>query len=33
LSEDPEEVQAWREKVAVVKREIISSKKQTFQNF
>jgi ribonuclease HI len=33
LSKDPKDVQAWREKATIVEREIVSSKKQTFQNF
>jgi hypothetical protein len=33
ISKEPKDVQTWREKAAVVKTEIVSSKKQAFQNF
>jgi hypothetical protein len=33
MSKEPKDVQTWREKVAVVRREVVSSKKQAFQNF
>jgi hypothetical protein len=33
ISEEPKDIQTWREKAAVVRREIVSSKKQAFQNF
>jgi hypothetical protein len=32
ISKEPKDVQTWREKAAVIKREIFSSKKQAFQN-
>jgi accessory colonization factor AcfC len=33
ISKVPKDVQIWREKAVVVKRETVSSKKQAFQNF
>jgi hypothetical protein len=33
ISKKPKDVQTWREKAAVVRREIVSSKKQAFQIF
>jgi hypothetical protein len=33
LSRDPKDIQTWREKAAIIKREIVSSKKQMFQHF
>jgi hypothetical protein len=33
ILKEPKDVQTWREKAAVVRREIVSSKKQAFQNF
>jgi hypothetical protein len=33
ISKEPKDVQTWTEKAAVLRREIVSSKKQAFQNF
>jgi hypothetical protein len=33
ISKEPKDVQTWTEKAAVVRREIVSSKKHAFQNF
>jgi hypothetical protein len=33
ISKEPKDVQTWTEKAAVVRREIVSSNKQAFQNF
>jgi hypothetical protein len=33
ISKEPKDVQTWREKATVVRREVVSSKKQAFQHF
>jgi hypothetical protein len=33
ISKEPKDVKTWREKAAIVKTDIVSSKEQAFQNF